>query len=39
MFVGGSSEIMATLEWSWVLAVRLLLVVGGGGENMAGRGW
>ena len=32
MVVGGGSEIIAALGWSWVVAAKLWLVVGG-------RGW
>ena len=38
MVVGGSSEIIAGYGWSWVVAVKLWPVVGGGGKLMAGRG-
>ena len=37
--MGGVSEIMADCGWSWMVGVKLWLVVGGGDKIMAGRGW
>ena len=37
--MGGVSEIMADCGWSWMVGVKLWLVVDGGSKIMAGRGW
>ena len=37
--VGCSGEIMASRDWSWLVAAKFWLVVGGGGEIMAGHRW
>ena len=40
--MGGRGEIMAGRGWSWMVAAKLWLVVGGGGKLwmvVGGRGW
>ena len=39
MVVGGGSEIIAALGWSWVVAAKLWLVMDGGSEVIAALGW
>ena len=42
LFVGSGDLIMVGRGWMWVVTVKngwLWVVVGGGGEIMAGRGW
>ena len=35
----GGSDIMAGCGWSWMVGMKLMLVVGDGGKIMAGHGW
>ena len=37
--MSGGGEIKVGCWWSWVVGVKLWLVVGGGGELKPGRGW
>ena len=37
--MGGGSEIIAALGWSWVVAAKLWLVMDGGSEVIAALGW
>ena len=39
LFVGSSDLIVFGRGCSWMAAVKLWLVVGGGRDTMAGRGW
>ena len=39
LFVDNGDLIMFGRECSWIVAVKLWLVVGGGGKTMAGYGW
>ena len=37
--MGGGGKIMAGCGWSWVVGMKLWMVIGGGSKIMAGRGW